>query len=1748
MERKYEFGIALLLVLILPVFGQEDYFARKMAMFPPGSGGSRLFLTHGEIRIAVNNIDGRFTTGTIGGKSLLFGYPSEGATSHAHFFVDDSVCGTYIADGGIHPAPAPVIIPPTVVAGSIVSRYLFQGVEFTQRITPTFIGEHSTALIEYTAVNTTSFAKRVGVLLFLDTMIGENDYAPIATEYGYFAVEREFVSPNIPTYWQAFESSPWQPPDSLIGAGILIGGSAVPPTRVVFGDFWRLRNVVWNYSILGAPYSDSALLMRWDSRVLLAGESRRMATYYGIGSAEITIGELNLSLSAPRELTVSSCTMRSPNPFPVNLLVSNASGVAIGGIRALLRIPDGCRIFSGSALSRVEPEELSIGGTGVVSWLVHLPDSLFPRDTSLCLSASVWGSGTDTFDIEWCIFVPGIDGRGPIAELLAPTARSIYSCDTLALMFRLSDPDSIEVSTIRVRVDGALLSYPYPGRMDFTPPILRCFVPVSEISTGEIEISLAGLTDRNGCPIFGVSSWLLTIDNDPPEAEIIEPSAGDTIIRDDFRVSAILSDASGINWGSLRWRINDTILLPSEYLSDTAFINPMAFGIVPEGLAYWHVCLTNISDAITGPCPRNVAPNECIDFYTNLSIPRAEIIEPAPGAFVSCNRQIIRSRITATSSDLDESSIRMIVNGTTYSITSPSLSFDGSVASFIPPSSFSDGQIVNVEFRASTVSGFSIPPLNWSFRVDLSSPEFVPISPPSSVFQTPLQPLIFRLSDRYSGIESDSVRFRIDAPGGPFNLELSSPGVSFRGDTVIINIHSIGVRLEHCSEVTLHVWAIDKANNCGANRLADAIWRIEVPCTPPVVGAPNIPPSTFVSCDTLKISVPIHDNEGLNVDSMRITVNGGLISIDGIVASFSRDSLKFILSRGAYAIPESVRIIASPIMDIFGNRTDGPIDLNYYWDVRPPAIHELAPCNSCILGSMPEIIGVRASDYISGIDLSRSNISLNGINAGFSDGLSYDGTWLSINASAFGSISSETLSICVHVEDFASVCGANFVDTCWVAILDNSSPRVTLIYPPLNAIVSCDPQEFRFTAVDEQGIDFSTLLLRAGDNSFEFGDPEITVSGDTIIFTASKILFEHGENSRIEVADLADALGNRIASPVGNSFSFDFQAPILSIIEPTSGNVLKGPKQGLIWVFGDDPSGVLHESQMIRIAGTTYHLGDPGFSIVCGGLKFDPKEAGVSFENRTQVCFGAIDNSYSCPNALDTCITVVIDPAVLQIINVAPSSGSAVSCDPFTLEINLYSEFGIDISSAEVSSEGFVLTEGNGLSFAGNVLTAQFPTTSLTEGIHSISVSGIFDTIGNAIEDTAFVIVIDRTPPILVDRFPEDGGTVSPINMKVVAVLRDELAGIDFNSLRIIIGGELFSYDDPRVHVSGDSVSIDISSSVFFGDVAVSLCVSDRIEMCEPNYACFDWSFNIDSEGPIFELIEPFDGAITHLKNQPIRVRIDDPDGISMSSISLTAGGVSWSIGSELRYEDGILMLEPNSDWRDNSLLNIYINASDALGNISARSLGSFRTDFSPPRIISTMPANRSSHRKSPENIRIVFADNLSGVDPTSIEIFIDSMLFVHGDPAMNVINDEAIIDLELAGIEKKAPDSIKVIVAGLSDNPPDYGLRNYITEPYSFVFYIWEKGCSASPRPFSPNDDSFYDEVSIITGSISETKIAIFTSSGDLVREAYAKGKWSWNGRDNSGKPMPQGIYLFTISDSATGKALCSGTIVLAR
>ncbi|MGE5507982.1 MAG: hypothetical protein ACM3RP_05830 [Chitinophagales bacterium] len=229
-----------------------------------------------------------------------------------------------------------------------------------------------TARIVYEVTNRGAAARQVGLRIMLDTMLGENDGAPIRMGERTLVGDASFAGKDLPSFWQAFDSLA-EP--KVMAQGTVADETTVRPDRIVVTNWGNLADNLWTVEVTpgrdftreGEDELDSAIALYWNEQPLAPGETRLYATAYGLGGVTIIPGELTLGLTSPATVTED---LRGRASIPVVAYIQNVGKWPAQGVTATLQLPPGLVLAGGEqAVRRVG--ELAPGADASLMWQVQ---------------------------------------------------------------------------------------------------------------------------------------------------------------------------------------------------------------------------------------------------------------------------------------------------------------------------------------------------------------------------------------------------------------------------------------------------------------------------------------------------------------------------------------------------------------------------------------------------------------------------------------------------------------------------------------------------------------------------------------------------------------------------------------------------------------------------------------------------------------------------------------------------------------------------------------------------------------------------------------------------------------------------------------------------------------------------------------------------------------------------------------------------------------------------------------------------------------------------------------------------------------------------------------------------------------------------------------------------------------------------------------------------------------------------------
>ncbi|MGE5553166.1 MAG: hypothetical protein ACM3XZ_04505 [Betaproteobacteria bacterium] len=296
-----------------------------------------------------------FTTVRVDGRDFVFGGPSE----------------TRAGRGGQY---GRVIEEPVVRRGAIETSCLLGEIEVRQVLElaeSTTSGLLDTTRIVYEVTNRDSRPHGVGLRLMLDTMLGENDGAPIRLGERTLTGDNLVEGKDLPSFWQAFDSLSHP---AVMAQGTVADPTTVRPDRIIVSNWGNLADHLWEAPVSpgrefvreGEEELDSAIALYWDEAPLQPGETRLYATAYGLGGVTIIPGELTLGITAPATVAEQ---IDGTGSFSIVAYIQNVGKWPARDVRVALRLPDGLELAPGERTER-RVGDLGPGAETTLLWRV----------------------------------------------------------------------------------------------------------------------------------------------------------------------------------------------------------------------------------------------------------------------------------------------------------------------------------------------------------------------------------------------------------------------------------------------------------------------------------------------------------------------------------------------------------------------------------------------------------------------------------------------------------------------------------------------------------------------------------------------------------------------------------------------------------------------------------------------------------------------------------------------------------------------------------------------------------------------------------------------------------------------------------------------------------------------------------------------------------------------------------------------------------------------------------------------------------------------------------------------------------------------------------------------------------------------------------------------------------------------------------------------------------------------------------
>jgi hypothetical protein len=195
--------------------------------------------------------------------------------------------------------------------------------------------------------------------------------------------------------------------------------------------------------------------------------------------------------------------------------------------------------------------------------------------------------------------------------------------------------------------------------------------------------------------------------------------------------------------------------------------------------------------------------------------PSATVVYPVHNSSTSNSYQAIKVLITDPDG-VDESSIVFNVDGSTYTITSPTLSMVSDTLIFSSSVPFSDNDTINCSLTSASdrlgnpMSGS----VSWRFLTDFSPPSFIGESPRTSIPSLSDLMATVNISDAVTGVNPSSIRAMLITSDNwrhsdTLYINPSSRGFYWNGTTFAILMDSLTINTDRSAVINITVYAED---------------------------------------------------------------------------------------------------------------------------------------------------------------------------------------------------------------------------------------------------------------------------------------------------------------------------------------------------------------------------------------------------------------------------------------------------------------------------------------------------------------------------------------------------------------------------------------------------------------------------------------------------------------------------------------------------------------------------------------------------------------------------------------------------------------------------------------------------------------------------------------------------------------------------------------------------------------------------
>jgi hypothetical protein len=491
------------------------------------------------------------------------------------------------------------------------------------------------------------------------------------------------------------------------------------------------------------------------------------------------------------------------------------------------------------------------------------------------------------------------------------------------------------------------------------------------------------------------------------------------------------------------------------------------------------------------------------------------------------------------------------------------------------------------------------------------------------------------------------------------------------------------------------------------------------------------------------------------------------------------------------------------------------------------------------------------------------------------------------------------------------------------------------------------------------------------------------------------------------------------------------------------------------------------------------------------------------------------------------------------------------SCDPESIVIHIVDHNGLDNPTLALTVRGIAIPWGSPVlrwdAPSENLIYIPPAGFSIAEDVN-VKLTTLFDLLGNPLDGSLeWTFHIDREKPF--PSAPSPVGTIAEIAPIITISIKDIMAGINEDSLKLVVDGIPYRLTHPALTYDAISFLLTFDPTLapdfWIGGDIVTVCLNafdNAHDLCDPNDTIYCWDFDIETGAPTVTFDHPGNGKFLSCNPDSIFITVTDLNGVVTDSIEVVVK-VNSTIPERIPFDAPLpptisrlietptsasFYYKPLAPWANGDVVTIsVVTGDDSLFN-ALDSIGQqFTIDYEPPIIVDHTPANLDTILPTSPVIDVEVDDLLAGVNPNTMRFVLGAYTYTWPNAALSWdgIAGIASLDLGVAGITFPGDTTIQVTFWIGDDVDTINCGPNMVDSTWEFII-----------MPLGPMAELIYPENGIFDGCYSDSVIFWLVdrqSNAIDLSSVYIRYESNIHGTQVIGIETGSGLYFSPANDT---------------